>query len=67
MQLIHDYFHVFEDKIIPEAPGSLTVDIGWEGEEVPPVELLTEGADPTLLESYTYPRVERTFEKALRA
>lgn len=43
IQLIHDYYHVFEDKLIPEAPPLMTTELVNEGEELPPVEVLPEG------------------------
>lgn len=38
VQILHDYYHAFEDKLIPEAPPLVTQDIVNEGEELPPVE-----------------------------
>jgi len=43
VQLIHDYYHIFEDKLLPEAPASLTVELVNEGEDLPPVEVLADG------------------------
>ena len=66
IQIIHDYYHAFEDKLIPEAPPMVTQDLLAEGEELPPVETLLEGADPLSAGSYTYPRLDKIFEKALK-
>jgi hypothetical protein len=38
-----------------------------EGEELPAVETLPEGSDPTNAGLYTYPRLDKIFEKALKA
>lgn len=37
-----------------------------EGEELPPVEVLPEGADSLSAASYNYPRLDKIFEKALK-
>jgi hypothetical protein len=65
--MIHDYYHAIEEKLIPEPPAAYTVELTAEGEEIPPCELLAEGADASKLESYTYPRLDKLFEKALKA
>ena len=44
-----------------------TVDIFVEGEELPPVEVLPEGADPLNAELYQYPRLDKIFERALKS
>ncbi len=67
IQILHDYYHAFEDKLIPEAPPMVTQELFAEGEEMPPVEVLPEGADPLAAASYTYPRLDKIFEKALKA
>lgn len=67
IQIIHDYYHAFEDKLIPEAPPQITTELVAEGEDLPPVELLPEGSDPNNLGAYTYPRLDKLFEKALKA
>jgi hypothetical protein len=45
IQIIHDYYHIFEDKLIPDAPPQMTTELVNEGEELPPVETLQEGHD----------------------
>jgi len=64
--LLHDYYHTFEDKLIPEAPQIITHDLVAEGEELPPVELLPEGSDITNIDLYQFPRLDKIFEKALK-
>jgi len=44
----------------------VTSDLLAEGEELPAVEVLPEGADPLNAGSYTYPRLDKIFEKALK-
>ena len=66
IQIIHDYYHAFEDKLIPEAPMNHTVEIVAEGEELPAVEVLPDGADPFNIDLYNYPRLDKIYEKALK-
>jgi hypothetical protein len=66
VQILHDYYHAFEDKLIPEAPPMVTQELVADGEELPPVEALPEGADASLVASYNYPRLDKIFEKALK-
>ena len=40
IQVIHDYYHIFEDKLIPETPPHITTELVNEGEELPAVEVL---------------------------
>lgn len=67
IQIIQDYYHAFEDKLIPEPAPLVTQDLVAEGEELPAVETLPEGSDPTNAGLYTYPRLDKIFEKALKA
>ena len=67
IQILHDYYHSFEDKLIPEPPQFITQDLIAEGEELPVVEILTEGSDSNVAGSYTYPRLDKIFEKALKS
>lgn len=68
VQLIHDYYHAIEEKVVPEAPLEITVDIlsPAEGEQ-PDVEKLADGADSSDINSYSYPRLDDFFKKALKA
>ena len=67
IQIIHDYYHAIEEKLIPEAPAASTVEIGFaEGEEPPAIENLPEGADAQKIESYTYPRLDRLLAMAVK-
>jgi len=53
VQIVNDYYHAIEEKLIPEAPAASTAEIAFaEGEEPPMVEQLPENADATKLESY---------------
>jgi hypothetical protein len=40
IQILHDYYHAFEDKLIPEPPAMITADILGEGEDLPAIEVL---------------------------
>lgn len=66
IQILQDFYHAFEDKLIPEPPAMITSDILGEGEDLPAIEVLPEGADALNAGSYTYPRLDKIFEKALK-
>lgn len=67
IQIIHDYYHAIEEKLIPEAPPSSSVEIAFpDGEEPPAVENLPAEADPTKLENYTFPRLDRLLAMAIK-
>ena len=67
VQIVHDYYHAIEEKLVPEAPPATTAEIGFnEGEEPPAVENLPEGADATKIESYAYPRLDRLLAMAIK-
>jgi hypothetical protein len=66
VQILHDYYHTYEDKLIPEAPQFSTVDLVGENEDLPPVENLPEGSDANNPNLYAYPRLDKIFEKALK-
>ena len=67
IQLTHDYYHAVEEKLIPEAPETVTVDLMKEDVELPEVERLAEGAEPSDLSAYSYPRLDDLYKKALKA
>ena len=66
IQILQDYYHAVEEKLIPEAPAATTVEIGFDGEEPPAIESITEGLDVNKLENYTYPRLDRLLALALK-
>lgn len=67
IQLLHDYYHAVEEKLVPEAPETVTVDLMKEDVELPEVERLAEGAEPTDASAYSYPRLDDLFRRALKA
>lgn len=67
IQLTHDYYHAVEEKLIPEAPETVTVDLMKEDVELPEVERLAEGAEQSDLSAYSYPRLDDLYKKALKA
>jgi hypothetical protein len=67
IQLVHDYYHTIEEKLIPEAPEGVTVDLMKEDLEIPEVEKLGEGAEISDISAYTYPRLEDLYKRALKA
>jgi len=38
VQLIHDYYHAIDEKLVPEAPEKYQYEMVNEGDELPPVE-----------------------------
>ena len=67
IQILQDYYHAVEEKLIPEAPPAQMVDIVFpDGEEPPEVEKLPEGSDNSKAESYSYPRLDRLLAMAIK-
>lgn len=66
VQIIHDYYHAIEEKLIPEAPVMTVFELAFEGDEKPNVETLAEGQDASKIESYTYPRLDKYLAMALK-
>jgi hypothetical protein len=64
---VHDYYHAIEEKLIPEAPEHATVDLIKETDEVPEVEKIADGAETTDIKSYSYPRLDDLYKRALKA
>jgi hypothetical protein len=67
IQLVHDYYHAVDEKLIPEAPEHITVDLMKEEAELPEVEKLLDGAESSDIGSYAYPRLDDLYRKALKA
>lgn len=67
IQLVHDYYHAVDEKLIPEAPESNTVDLLTEDADLPDVERIADGSEPSDINSYSYPRLDDFFKKALKA
>lgn len=67
VQLIHDYYHAIEEKVVPELPDSIHIDLGKDEGEGAEVEKIADGADHYDINSYSYPRLEELFKKALKA
>jgi hypothetical protein len=67
IQLVHDYYHAIEEKLIPEAPDHATVDLIKENDEMPEVEKIADGAETTDIKSYSYPRLDDLYKRALKA
>lgn len=66
IQIIHDYYHAIEEKNTPEISSSTTVELAFEGEDIPAVESVPEGADRTQIENYTFPRLEKLLAMAIK-
>lgn len=66
IQIIHDYYFAIEEKTTHELTGNITAELAFGDEEAPAVEVLAEGADPLQIQSYTYPRLEKLLQMALR-
>ena len=66
VQILQDYYHAIEEKLIPEAPAATSVEVGFDGEEPPPIEAIAEGVDSNKVENYTYPRLDKLLALALK-
>ena len=66
VQIIHDYYHAVEDKNTPELTAPACVELHFEGDEMPAVESIAEGADQNTIENYSYPRLEKLLLMALK-
>jgi hypothetical protein len=62
IQLIHDYYHAVDEKLVPEAPEKYQVELVAEGEELPAVEAIPEGQT-----TGDYPRLDEILKRALKA
>ena len=72
IQLVWDYYHAVDEKLIPAAEEIPAVDILAQPEgapplEMPPTESTEEGANLSDLESYTYPRLDELYKRAIKA
>jgi hypothetical protein len=43
VQILQDYYHAIDDKLIPEAPSTATVELGFDDGDAPAVETLPDG------------------------
>lgn len=67
VQIVWDYYHAVEEKLIPEAPSANITELTFpETEEPPAVEVLAEGQDASNIEAYTFPRLDKLLVMALR-
>lgn len=66
VQILQDYYHAIEERLIPEAAPSTTVELGFDEGDAPAVESLPEGADATNADLYTYPRLDKLLLLALK-
>jgi hypothetical protein len=66
VQIIHDYYFSIEEKTNFEIQGATTTEIPFDGDEMPQVESIGEGADANKIESYNYPKLEKLLQNALK-
>jgi hypothetical protein len=66
VQILQDYYHAIEEKLIPEAAPMTTADLGFDDGDAPAVETLPDGADAMNADVYTYPRLDRLLLLALK-
>lgn len=67
VQLLQDYYHAIEDKILPDSPQANISELAFaENEEPPPIEQKAEGADENLVESWQFPRLDKLLIMALK-
>lgn len=72
VQLMWDYYHAIDEKLIPEiseipAFDILAVPEGQPPLELPQVEAIAEGADALALDSYGYPRLDELYKRSIKA
>jgi hypothetical protein len=66
IQIVHDYYFAVEEKTTHEITGTVTSELAFEGEELPAVENFKDGSDPLQVSCYSYPRLEKLFQMALK-
>jgi len=66
IQIIHDYYFALEEKNTFEIQGATTTELPFEGDDMPQVETIAEGADSTKIESFNYPKLEKLLQNALK-
>jgi len=67
IQILHDYYFAIEEKPTHEITAPTTSELVFnEGEEMPPAETLAEGQDPTQIANYSYPRLDKLLQMALK-
>jgi hypothetical protein len=66
IQIIHDYYFTIEEKSTHEITGAITAELLFEGEDMPPIETIAEGADNTKIENYNYPRLDKLLQQAIK-
>lgn len=66
IQILQDYYHAVEEKLIPEAAPSTTAELGFDEGDAPAVESLADGQDSTNADVYNYPRLDKLIAMALK-
>lgn len=66
IQILQDYYHAVEEKLIPESSPAQLVELTFPEGEDPSFESIAEGADATALESYAFPRLDKLLTMALK-
>jgi len=62
VQIIHDYYFSIEEKNTHEITGATTAELTFEGDDMPAIETMTEGADASHISSYSYPRLDKLLQ-----
>jgi hypothetical protein len=66
VQIVHDYYFAIEEKSTHEITAPTTFELTFEGEEMPAVETIADGADSQNIQSYHYPRLEKLLQMSLK-
>jgi len=66
IQILQDYYHTIEEKLIPESAPAQLVELAFPEGEDPSCESTAEGADLTNLDSFSYPRLDKLLTMALK-
>ena len=67
VQLLWDYYHAIDEKLIPQTEEIPAVDISGADLENSAVESLPDGADQMDNMAYTYPRLDELYKRSIKA
>ena len=66
VQILQDYYHAIEEKLIPEAAPNTTAELGFDEGDAPAIEHLPDGQDASNADCYNYPRLDKLMAMALK-
>lgn len=66
IQILHDYYFSLEEKPTHEITGPTTSELVFDENDIPQVEQLVENSDSSQINNYSYPRLEKLLQLALK-